>query len=209
MLHELRIFGALTIGLMAGQVCAQSSVGWERPALCDLQTKVAQGEHQTVRVEGVYLAGLEGQVLVEAGCSGRSTHVEFDLKANRNWKRLLRLSSKSNRKQHVVGDSDAVLVVFEGEFYGPPVPDSKLPEAIRRAYHPSWDNSGSMTKLVVKTIQSVEALPADNLCAPPKSDPRQWPCFQHDPEPHQEGGSNPVGAGLSHEAEHPQGTTNP
>jgi len=206
MLHELRIFGALTIGLMTGQACAQSSISWERPALCNLQTKVAQGEHQKVRIEGVYLAGLEGQVLVEAGCSGRSTDVEFNLKSNRNWKRLLRLSSKSNRKQHVVGHSDALLVVFDGEFYGPLLPDSKLPEAIRRAYHPSWDNSGSMTKLVVTTIQNVQALPPGHPCSPIKSDPPQWPCFQHDPMPHQEGqpSSNP-----SHEADHAQAAPAP
>jgi hypothetical protein len=183
MYKQIRILGLLSIGLIAKQISAQSSAGFQLSSLCDLQTKVAQGEHQTVRVEGVYLAGLEGQVLVEAGCSGRSTHVEFELKSKRNWKRLLRLSSKSNRRQHVLGDGDAVLVVFDGEFYGPLMPDSKFPEAIRRANHPSWDNSGSMTKLVVKTIQSVEALPADHLCAPPKSDPRQWPCFKHDPEP--------------------------
>jgi len=154
--------------------------------------QVAQGEHRTVRVEGVYLTGLEGQYLVAAGCSGRRTDIEFELKSHRLWKRLVQMSNKTNTQQHVYGDGDAVLVVFEREFYGPRVPDPKLPEAIRKIYHSGWDhNNVSMTKLVVHAIQSVEALPSDHPCAPPKSDPRQSPCFQHDPIPHKEGTTNP------------------
>jgi hypothetical protein len=43
-----------------------------------------------------------------------------------------------------------VLVVFVGEFYGPQVRDPKLPEAIRKNYHPGRDhNNASMTNLVV------------------------------------------------------------
>src|ERR1039458_6903310 len=181
MRNGLRILGLLSIGLMAGQLAAQSPSGLQLAPLCELQTKVGQGEHRTVRVEGVYLAGLEGQILVASGCSGRSTDIEFALQSHRLWKRLVQMSNKTNTRKHVSGDSDAVLVVFEGEFYGPRVPDPKLPEAIRKNYHPGWDNSNSMTKLVVHAIQSVEALPADHPCAPPKSDPSQWPCFQHDP----------------------------
>lgn len=89
------------------------------------------------------------------------------------------MSNKTNAQKHASGDSDAVLIVFEGEFYGPRVPDPKLPEAIRKNYHPAWDNNNSMTKLVVHAIQSVEALPADHPCAPPKSNPNQWPYFQN------------------------------
>jgi hypothetical protein len=112
------------------------------------------------------------------------------------------MSNKTNTKKHVSGDGDAVLVVFEGEFYGPQVPDPKLPEALRKNYHPGWDhNNVSMTKLVVHAIQSVEPLPADHPCAPPKTDPNLWPCFQ-----------NPVqqserAAAVSHEAGHAQGAS--
>ena len=60
----LRIFGLLSIGLMAGQLVAQSPSNSQLAPLCELQTKVAQGEHRTVRVEGVYLTGLEAQYLV-------------------------------------------------------------------------------------------------------------------------------------------------
>src|SRR6266576_3015450 len=32
--------------------------------------------------------------------------------------------------------------VFEGALYGPPLPDPKLPDAIRKVYHPGWVTSG-------------------------------------------------------------------
>jgi hypothetical protein len=150
--------------------------------LCKLQEDVAQGEHHTVRVEGVYLAGLEGQYLVAAGCSGRSTDVEFALKSHRLWKRLVKISNQSNERKHVSGDSDPVLVVFEGEFYGPLVPDPKLPEAMRKNYHPRWDpQNASMTKLVVHAIDRVDPLPPDHPCAPQKTLSNKWPCFQQAP----------------------------
>jgi hypothetical protein len=155
-------------------------------SLCDLQVQVAQGEHRLVKVEGVFLSGLEGQDLVNAGCSGRSTDIEFALKTHQHRKRLWRLVDKTNRRKHWRGDGDAVLVVFEGEFYGPPVPEPKLPERIRKIYRQPWGNADEMTKLVVYSIKSVKALPAGHPCAPPKSDRRQWPCFQHDPLAHQE-----------------------
>ena len=105
---------------------------------------------------------------MNAGCSGRRTRIEFALKTHRNWKKLDQMSDKL----------DEVLVVFDGEFYGPPLPDPNLPEAIRKNYHPGWDYN-SMTKLVVEAIQKVEPLPANNRC---RSLPgRKWPCFQHDP----------------------------
>ncbi len=50
--------------------------------------------------------------------------------------------------------------VFEGEFYGPPKPDPKLPEDIRRVYRPGWD-SGAMTKIVVHEIISVKSAPPE------------------------------------------------
>jgi len=171
----LWVVGVLAIFVIAGSAAAQSNLPVS--PLCDLQTSVAQGEQRTVRVQGVYLAGLEGQYLVDAGCSGRTTAVEFALKSHRLWKRLMKMSNESNDRRHVSGDSDPVLVVFEGEFCGPPVPDSKLPERIRKNYHPAWDNQNSMTKLVVGAIQSVDALPPGHPCAPSKSDPNQWPCF--------------------------------
>jgi len=83
MRYELCIFGLLSVGLMAGQVLAQSPSSLQVASLCELQAKTAQGEHRTVRVEGVYSAGLENQNLVSSACSGQSTAVEFALKSHR------------------------------------------------------------------------------------------------------------------------------
>ena len=193
------IFCVLVVGLMASSGLAQSGPDSQIVPLCELQTKLAQGEHRDTQVEGVYLSGLEGQYLVASGCSGRSTTIDFELRTHRLWKELVRLSNRTNRKKHVSGDSDLVLVVFEGEFYGPQVPDPKLPEAIRKNYHPGWDDMGSMTKMVVHAIQRVQPLPADHPCAPPKTDPQQWPCFQN-PAPVSQSES----AVVSHEAAHGQ-----
>jgi hypothetical protein len=180
MRERLSIFCLLTVSLMAGRALAQSSSDSQLVPLCELQTKLAQGEQTNVQVEGVYLSGLEGQYLVTSGCSGRSTSVEFELKTHRLWKELVRLANRTNTEKHVSGDGDPVLVVFEGEFYGPRVPDPKLPEDMRKNYHPGWDHmNASMTKMVVHSIQRVKPLPADHPCAPPKSDPKQWPCFQN------------------------------
>jgi hypothetical protein len=174
------MLGMLCIGLTAGKLAAQSPSALQLTSLCELQTQVAQGEHRTVRVEGVYLSGLEGQYLVTAGCSGRSTSIEFELKSHRLWKQLVRMSNKTDARKQVYGDGDPVLVIFAGEFYGPQVPDPKLPEAIRKNYRPGWDhNNASMTKLVVHAIKSVKPLPVDHPCTPPKSGPHQWPCFQN------------------------------
>ena len=179
MRHRLHVFGLVSVGLMVGHIGAQSPSPAQFAPLCELQTQAAQGEHRTVRVEGVFLAGLEGQYLVTSDCSGRSTSIEFALKSHHLWKQLVEMSNGTTTKKHVSGDGDAVLVVFEGEFYGPQVPDPKLPEAIRKVYHPGWDhNNASMTKLVVHAIQSVEPLPTDHPCAAPRSAPPHWPCFQ-------------------------------
>ena len=180
MRQRLPIFCLLIIGLKAGSVLAQSSSDSQIVPLCELQMQLAQGEHRNVQVEGVYLSGLEGQYLVTSGCSRRSTSIEFELKTHRLWKELVQLSNRTNTEKHVSGDGDPVLVVFEGEFYGPRVPDPKLPEGIRKNYHPEWDHmDASMTKMVVHAIRRVQPLPADHPCAPPKSDLRQSPCFQN------------------------------
>jgi hypothetical protein len=159
-------------------------------SLCNLQVQLTRGEHRRVRVEGVYLAGLEAAYLVDAGCSGRSTRVEFALKTHRNWDRLQAMIRRPYKESDIHGDGEPVLVFFDGEFYGPPLPDPKLPEAIRNIYHPGWD-SNATTKLVVDGIESIKDVPADNPCAPPKSDPTQCPCFQRDSVPHRAGTTNP------------------
>jgi hypothetical protein len=181
------------LGLLAIFFAVKQGVAQDRlrvSSLCDLQSQLTRGAHRMVRVEGVYLAGMEGEYLVAAGCSDRSTRIEFALKTHRNWDRLQGMANKPYKGTKTHGDSEPVLAVFEGEFYGPPMPDPKLPEAIRNIYHPGWD-SNATTKLVVDAIQSVGAVPPDDPCASPKSNPTQWPCFQREPVSHREGTTNP------------------
>jgi hypothetical protein len=188
MRNVLRAFGLFAFYLVVKQSAAQAQI--VASSLCDLQMQVAQGEHRTVRVEGVFLGGIEGNAFVNAGCSGRSTYIEFELKNQKHKKRFWHLVDKTNLRMHWIGDGYPVLVVFDGEFYGPPVPDPRMPENVRKFYHPPWGNAHEMTKMVVYSILSVKALPANHPCAPPKSDPRQWPCYQHDPLGHQESESD-------------------
>ena len=177
MLSELAI-SLLLAALMSSQATFLPSL--HLVPLCELQTGTAQGEHRTVRVEGVYLSGFEGQYLVTSGCSGRSTAVEFQLKKHHLWKRLVRMSNRTSVQKSASSSGDPVLVVFEGEFFGPQAPDPKLPEEMRRNYHPGWDHmNASMSKIVVHAIKSVAPLPESHPCAPSKSNPNQWPCFQN------------------------------
>lgn len=178
--RRLPILCLLIIDLAAGSLSAQIPSDSQLQPLCELQTKTAEGEHRNVRVQGVYLSGLEGQYLVTSDCAGRSTSVEFELRSHRRWKELVRLSNRTNTLKRVSGNGDPVLVVFEGEFYGPRAPDPKLPEVLRKNYHPGWDhNNLSMTKLIVHAILKVGPLPANHPCAPPRSDPGQWPCLKN------------------------------
>jgi hypothetical protein len=119
-------------------------------SLCVLQKQVAQGEHETVRVSGVYGPGLDRTVLEDAECPSESTWVELALCSHENKEKLRKLLNSSRR----------AYVVLEGEFYGPPLPDPKLPEAIRKDYHPGWGHLAAFkTKLVVHLIREVKPAP--------------------------------------------------
>ena len=139
--------------LLAGACLGQSAPTDIRDvSLCLLQESVRQGEHETVRVSGVFSEGLELGILDDAACPKESTWVELELRSKRNREKLSRLLDRSRQ----------AYVVFEGEFYGPPLPDTKLPENIRNAYHPNWGHLGCCrTKLVVHAIRDVKAAPAD------------------------------------------------
>jgi hypothetical protein len=58
MRERLSIFCLFTIGLMAAPARPESSSDSQVVPLCELQTKLAQGERRNVQVEGVYLSGL-------------------------------------------------------------------------------------------------------------------------------------------------------
>jgi hypothetical protein len=122
-------------------------------SLCVLQKKVTEGDHETVRVSGMYGPGLDRAVLEDAECPSESTWVELDLRSQENKQKLRKLLDSSRR----------AYVVVEGEFYGPPLPDPKLPEAIKKDYHPGWGHLAAFkTKLVVHAIRDVKPAPTDH-----------------------------------------------
>jgi len=71
--------------------------------------------------------------------------VELDLRSMQNREKLRRTLDRSR----------AAYVVLDGELYGPQLPDPKLPDAIRKIYHPVWGPGNFKTKLVVHTILRV------------------------------------------------------
>jgi len=123
----------------------------QKESLCVLQAKVTEGAHVRVQVGGVFSIGLENGTLEDPVCPAQATWVELGLQSERNKEKLRRLLERSGR----------AYVVLEGEFYGPGVADPKLPEAIRKSYHPGWGHLAAFrTKMVVRTIRSVRAVPA-------------------------------------------------
>lgn len=120
-------------------------------SLCALQDKATEGDHITAQVAGVYFSGPDMGPVEDATCPANATWVELALQTELNNKKLRRLLERYGR----------AYVVFEGEFFGPPVPDPKLPDAIRKVYHPGWGHLGAFrTKLVVHSIRSVSRAPA-------------------------------------------------
>jgi hypothetical protein len=61
-----------------------------------------------------------------------------------------------------LGRSRQARVVVEGEFYSPPLPDSELPETVKKQYHPGWGHLAAFpTKIVVYRIDSVSGIGDD------------------------------------------------
>lgn len=121
-------------------------------SLCVLQKRVGEGKHETVRVSGLYGPGLDRAVLEDPSCPVENTWVELDLTSDHNKQEL----------QKQLNDSQRAFVVVEGEFYGPPLPDPKVPQTIRQSYHPGWGHLAAFrTKIVIHAIREVRALPAN------------------------------------------------
>ncbi len=134
----------LLLTISAVSTVAQSSV----QSICNLQ-EAGRGSHITVQISGVYGPGLDRSVLSDAACPNVYTWVELDLHSQKNKEKLRKL----------LDDSRQANVVVKGEFYGPPLPDLKLPEAIKKQYHPGWGHLGAFpTKIVIYEIDSVEAV---------------------------------------------------
>jgi hypothetical protein len=145
---RLGIVAAITY-IVAGTCLAQTG---QEMSLCTLQKTVAQGEHVHVQISGVYSAGPENSTLDDPSCPVapyQSTWVEFDLQTKRNNKKLKKL----------LEHSQGVHLVADGELYGPPLPDSKLPETLQKGFPPHWGHLGCCrTKLVVHVIREVKAV---------------------------------------------------
>jgi hypothetical protein len=126
--------------------------------LCGLEAKIIEGSHVSVIVSGVYIGGLGDSgpaagTLSDPACPEKTAWVEIEVNSPTNRKRLNAILNKS-------GSAHAV---FEGEFYGPPVADPKLPEALRKYSHPGWGHLGAFkTKLVVNMIRHVAPAPTQN-----------------------------------------------
>lgn len=144
-------------GTLAAFICFVAATclaqAGQEVSLCTLQKKVAQGKHIHVRVSGIYSVGAENSTLDDPACPVapyQSTWVEFDLQTKRNDKRLKDLLDHSQR----------LYLATEGELYGPPLPDPKLPETLQKGFPPQWGHLGCCrTKLVVQVIREVKAVP--------------------------------------------------
>lgn len=148
----LATIAAIIICFVSGMCLAQSV---QEMSLCRLQENVAPGAHIHVRISGVYTAGPESSTLDDPACPFtpyKSTWVDFDLKGKRNDKKLRKLLDRSKR----------VYLECEGEFYGPPLPDPNLSEAVRKTFPPHWGHLGCCrTKLVIHLIRDVRAVSTD------------------------------------------------
>jgi hypothetical protein len=145
-----KIFLAITtLGacLAAGSCFAQSEL--PTTSLCELQDKADEGTHSTVQVGDIYYEGIDMGVLLDPKCP-QGTWVELALQSERNKKRMIKFLHRAGK----------CYVVFEGELYGPPEPDPKLPESLRSISRPGWGHLGAFrTKLVVHFIREVKAAP--------------------------------------------------
>jgi hypothetical protein len=154
MQRALYVAGLLAVWSLGAKSPAQSAGTQPElnvASLCVLQKQVAEGTHEAVRVSGIYGPSLDHTVLEEPSCSDEGTLVELELVSNQNEGKLRKMLEHSRRAYAVV----------EGEFYGPPLPDPKLPGALKKDYHPGWGHLAAFrTKLVIHVIRDVKPAPA-------------------------------------------------
>jgi hypothetical protein len=142
--------GIILLTILGGQLALFAQSVLPVRSLCSVAKGATEGSHNTVRVSGVYGPSLDLSVLEDSSCPAESSWVELDLRTNQNKAKLRKLLDRSRQ----------AYVVVEGDLYGPPLPDPKLPEAIRSNYHPGWGHLGAFrTKLVVHAIKSVQPAP--------------------------------------------------
>ena len=153
MIHGMRYsrqMGIIFLTILGGHLALFGQSELPISSLCSIEKSATEGSRNTVRVSGVYGPGLDRSVLEDSSCPAETSWVELDLWSDQNKEKLRKLLDRSRQ----------AYVVVEGEFYGPPLPDPKLPEAIRKNYHPGWGHLGAFrTKLVVHAIRSVQPAP--------------------------------------------------
>jgi hypothetical protein len=138
---------AVAIQLSGSAVAQNLGAARSKPqSVCDLP-KLTQGTHKSIRLTAVASFGTDMGVLADARCpSTQPVWFELSLKSERNRNRLHDQLEKFGKAR----------VVFSGELYGPPLPDPKLPDSIRKNYRGGWGHLGSFPmKLVVFRIESV------------------------------------------------------
>ena len=116
-------------------------------SLCKL-SNMSMGSHKSVRIAAVAEPGTDMGVLSDPVCpSTQPVWFELALTSQRN----------RNKLHNQMENSGKAAVIVSGELYGPPEPDPKLPESIRKNYGPGgWGHLGAFPmKLVVFRIESV------------------------------------------------------
>jgi len=149
----LRLLKLLGITIFSCGLACLAQTADTVSSLCSLREKTAQGKHVKVLVRGVLSIRPENWTLDDPACSVSpysSTWVEFDLRSKSNERKLKDLLVHSQR----------VYLTSEGEFYGPPLPDPKLTEALQKGFPPHWGHLGCCrTKLVVHAIHEISPTP--------------------------------------------------
>ena len=139
------------VSLLAGWCFCQPAPN--AVSLCLLQKSVRQGERQRVRTSGLVSESLSLGVLDDPACPEELTWLEAALRSQKNREKLSAILEHHNR----------AYVVIDGDLYGPPNPDPKLPEKFRENYHPNWGYSNCCrTKLVVHKLIVVRPAPRDS-----------------------------------------------
>ena len=140
-----RIISRLNAGMSSG-----FRLVTRRPSVTtSLSTQVAPA-----LLRSVFSEGQDVGTLVDAACPKEGTWVELALRSNQNKAKLRKLLERSHR----------AFVVVEGEFYGAPQPDPKLPEPIRKSYHAGWGHLAAFkTKLVVHALRDVKPAPTERI----------------------------------------------
>lgn len=147
----------LVVAIASLTGCKARSDETKLTSLCVAQQRASEGSHEAIAVTAIFSEGFDRGTIQDPACPKESVWAELDLRSDENREELRRMIEHSRRAR----------VTVEGELYGPPLPDPKLPQSIRRSYHPGWGHLGAFrTKLVIHTIREVKEAPSLELSKP-------------------------------------------